>query len=102
MKTFDWILITGLLTTIAMAAPAEATAVGPTAQLNGGRDMDIVIATATRSAPYAVAAELENITVLRPGIEMPSKNELLARAREAAREAIENVEISIGKPVENL
>lgn len=102
MKTFDWVLITGLLTTMAMAASTEATAASATAQLTAGRDMDIVIATASRSAASPVAAELENITVLRPGIDMPSKNELLARAREAAREAMENIQISIGKPVENL
>jgi hypothetical protein len=115
MKTFDWIAISGLLVATAMAATTEASTTDATKLPFAGRGMDIVVATGTRSAGHSDAEGLAVATAadspaevavpadrpsLRLGIGIPSKSELLARARETAREAIENLELSFEQPDE--
>jgi hypothetical protein len=113
MKTLDWIVISGLLAAIPMAERAQASTTDAAALPGAGRGMDVVVATGTRSAgrPDAAALALATaadspaeaaVPALRLDIGIPSQSELLARVRDTAREAIENLELSFEQPDERL
>jgi hypothetical protein len=109
MKTFNWIVIFGLLAAIPMAERTQASTTDAAALPGAGRGMDVVVAIGTRSASRPDAAALAVATAadspveapvaadrpaLRLDVGIPGHSELLARVRDTAREAIENLELS--------
>jgi len=111
MQAPAWLVITGLVAATAMAARTEATTVDANPQDTAERGMDVIVVTAKRSAGRPSADALASATAPDTsegffvqlegsalGIGMPSESELFARAQEAVQEAIQNIEVSLGRP----
>ena len=88
MKTPHWIVIFGQLAAGAAAARTEAAPVDADARPVRDYAIDIVVASTARPTGRPDVGA---------GIGVQDKSELHARAQQAAREAIESLEISLGR-----
>jgi len=91
MKRPHWIVILGLMAAGATAAPTEAAPVDADARAVGDYAIDVVVASAARPTGQPDVGA---------GIGVQDKSELHGRAQQAARKAIESLEISLGQPDE--